>query len=440
MQPAAANAAPWLFVSDIHLDPLATSPLPPRRGVDTNEVLLRSALDEMKRVDPAPPVVVIPGDFLGHNFDRKYTKSTIAHVAELFGEAFPKAQFVLSLGNEDSACGDYVLAPNAPFLRETAAVWEPLVNRHGEAPEFLKTFPRDGFYTTKLPVPGLRAVVLDDTFWSPRFRAGCGSMDVDGGAEELDDLDRALPTGGSERAWVILHIPPGIDAFSSVHITHHLAVVPFLDTEPRNRLLSILTDRRRNVTLAVSGHAHKFAFRLIGADGPDPVPLLLLPSLSPIFRNNPMFLTVDVGADGTIRSIKEHAYGRDAWSTVGSSNDLGLREFTAPELAALRRRLEVDPDLRAEFARLYDGGARSEITTENWRGYWCAIDSMSSTDYRDCMGQRGYSFLTERGVFVVAMVLSIILLGLILVTGTILRALSRRRSRVSAANARRGDE
>ncbi len=399
MLPAAAGAAPWLFVSDVHLNPLATGARPSARGSDTNEALLRSALAEMKRVDPTPPVVVIPGDFLGHHFDSRYAKATIEHLAQSFGRAFPSAQFVLALGNEDSACGDYALGPNAAFLRETAAAWEPLVNRHGEAPEFRKTFVRDGFYTAKLPVPGLRAVVVADTFWSPRFRAGCGSS-VDGAAEELDDLDRALPPGKRDRAWVVMHIPPGVDAFSTIHLVHHLAVVPFLDTEPRNRLLAILGDKRRNVALAIAAHTHKFAFRLVAADTPEPVPMLVVPALSPIFENNPMFLTVDVGSDGTVRGIEEHAYDGDRWHDAGGSSDLGLHEFTGPALAALRRRLDAEPELRAVFARLYDGGAPPEITAANWRGYWCAIGSMGSTDYRRCEGQRGFSFLTERGLVV----------------------------------------
>jgi sphingomyelin phosphodiesterase acid-like 3 len=404
MFPSAARAAPWLFVSDIHLDPLSKDPEPSRRGADTNEALLQSALAEMKRVDPSPPVVVIAGDFLGHNFDNRYVKTTMVHIATVFGATFPNAQFVLTLGNEDSACGDYELAPNAPFLRDTAAAWEPLINRHGEAPNFVKTFSHDGFYTTSLPVPGLEAVVVTDVFWSPRFRSGCGATDQDGGAEAMNDLDRALPEGAAGKKWVLMHIPPGIDAFSTVHLLHRLAVAPFLNAAPRNRLLEILSDKRRNIALAIAGHTHKFAFRIIDAGSADPLPMLMIPALSPVFRNNPMFLTVDVGADGTLREIEDHALDRGVWDVVDGPTYLGLREFTGPTLVALRARLEDDPDLRLGFAKLYDGGARSEVTKDNWRGYWCAIEAMSSTDYRHCEGQHGYSFLTDRGIVVLAFI------------------------------------
>jgi hypothetical protein len=425
--PKAADAAPWLFVSDVHLNPLSTSADPSPLGEDTNEALLRSALAEMKRVDPAPPVVVIPGDFLGHHFVGRYAKATMAHLAQSFGRTFPDAQFVLALGNEDSACGDYVLAPDAPFLRDTAAAWEPLVNRHGEAPDFLKTFPHDGFYTAKLPVPGLRAVVLDDVFWSPLFRAACGSTGIDGAAQEVSELDRALPRGNRDKAWVLLHIPPGVDAYSTVHVVHHLAIVPFLDSVPRNRLLAILGDEQRHVALAIAGHTHKFAFRLVDADDSSPVPVLLVPGLSPILRNAPMFLTVDVGTDGTPRGIEVHAFADGVWRDLGGSKDLGLREFSGPALAQLRRRLESDPELRSVFTRLYDGGAPSEITTGNWRGYWCAIGSMSGTDYRLCEGQRGYGFLTQRGLFVGALIALAVLLAVAFGATFLVRSALRRR-------------
>jgi hypothetical protein len=410
-RPSASDAAPWLFVSDIHLNPLDRHREPPPRGYDTDFVLFRSALAEMKRVDPDPPVVVIPGDFLGHSFEVRYAKTTIDEIAREFDRTFPDAQFVPALGNEDSGCGDYALGPDSPFLRDMAVAWAPLVNRRGASPDFVKTFSHDGFYTTKLPGTNLRAVVLDDVPFSPRFRAGCGSANADVASEELDDVERAVPPGNPVKTWLLLHIPPGVDAYSTVHLMHHLAVVPFLDTVPRNRLIAILGDRRRNVSLAVAGHTHKFAFRLIGGDAPDPLPILMVPALSPIFGNNPMFLTADVDPGGTIRRVEEHAYDddrgpdderlpADRWQMAGGSADLGLRAFTGSDLAALRRRLDGDSDLQAEFARLYDGGAPPEIRSANFRSYACAINELSDTEYRHCLGEHGFLFLTGRGVIV----------------------------------------
>jgi hypothetical protein len=110
------------------------------------------------------------GDFVAHIFDPKQAVPTMRALAQEFNHAFPHAQFVLVLGNEDSSCGDYQVSPNSPFLRAVAQAWEPLVNRNGAAPGFAHTFPAYGSYVTRLPSPGLRAIVLDDVFWSPRYR------------------------------------------------------------------------------------------------------------------------------------------------------------------------------------------------------------------------------------------------------------------------------
>jgi hypothetical protein len=355
----------------------------------------------------------MPGDFLGHGRFTRSAIPTLAHIARLFGAAFPRAQFIVSLGNEDSSCGDYAAGPGASFLREAAAVWEPLVNRRGAAPGFRTTFARDGFYTATLPLRGVRAVVIDDVFASPRFRARCGSTGVDAASEALDDLEREMPPGAREKRWVVLHIPPGVDAHSTVYLTHGLAVVPFLDSAPRDRLLALLGDPRRNVALAIAGHTHKFAFRLVDAGARPPVPMLLVPALSPIFDNNPMFLTVDVGNDGTLQRIDVHAF-HDVWQLAGSTADLGLGAFTGAALVKLESRLDAEPALRAVYARLYDGGAPSEITPRHWQSYRCAISALTDSAFRRCTGQHGLGFLTLRGLVAGA---AIACAGLVLTLG-----------------------
>jgi hypothetical protein len=405
LAPVRAQAAPWLFVTDIHLDPLSRLSVPVPRGKDTNEALFRSALDAMKRADPNPPVVFITGDFLSHGFDYRLAGSTMTEIARRFGQAFPHAQFVIALGNEDSPCADYTLAPNSPFLRATAEAWAPLVNRHGAAPNFVRTFSHDGFYTTKLPLRNVRAVVINDVFWSPRYRSACGPRGTYGAAETLGDLARALPPGGSERRWVIMHIPPGIDAYSTTHLAHRLAVVPFLDPGPRAQLMELLGDPRRNVSLAIAAHIHKFSYRILGAAGPDPLPMLLVPAVSPIFYNNASFLTVDVAPDGTITNAEDHAFVYRHWRDIGGLRSLGVRSLTGKELVALQNRLDRDPALRARYASLYESGAQPEFTDRTYLGYACASVAFGVSDYRSCMGESGFSLFTRRGLAVLGVAL-----------------------------------
>jgi uncharacterized protein YjeT (DUF2065 family) len=395
---APAAAAPWLFVSDIHLKAVSKRSLPSGAGHDTNAALFASAIRAMQRTDPHPPVVVVTGDLLAHGIDRRAATATAVRVARQLGAAFPQAQFVLALGNNDSACGDYALAPNARFLRDVAAAWAPLVNRGGAAPDFARTFVRDGFYTARLPDAGLRAVVIDDVFWSPRYHAGCGAAGNVADAE-MNELLAAVQRAPGP-VWVLFHIPPGVDAFSTVQVSKGLAIVPFLAPARRDRMLAALESAPGKIVLAVGAHTHRFAYRIAGAAGARPVPMLLVPAISPVYGNAPSFLTANVDARGIPHDVEEYSYRSGAWRDTGGLRELGVTAFTAPQLLAAQARLAHDPQARATFARLYGGGGRPEIEESNWRGYWCAATAFATAPYRACAGTGGISLITGRGVAV----------------------------------------
>ena len=399
----AVLAAAWLFVSDIHLDPTSTASSPARFGSDTNAPLLESAIAEMRRVDPQPPVVVIGGDLVAHHIDRDRVVPTIASLARTFDRAFPHAQFVIALGNNDSPCGNYGISRDSPFLGAVARAWGPLVNRGGAAPAFLRTFAHDGSYTTRLPLPRTYATVVNDTGWSPRAHACEGGPSAANAA--VADLDRALTARPGERHWILMHIPPGIDAFSTVQVVHRLAVVPLLDPGYRRHFEAAVGAPQADVSLVVAAHIHRFAYRILGAHGPHPVPLLAIPSISPVYGNAPAFLTVDVAGDGTVENVEEHAFVRGAWEDAGGTRTLGLRTFTAAGLAGLQARLADDEPLRAAFARLYGGDRRSEINAGNWRAYWCAATELGVAPFKRCLGAGGYRIVTQRGLIVLGIVL-----------------------------------
>jgi hypothetical protein len=401
--PLPARAAdPWLFVNDVHFDPRLHQPYPVvHGGADTNGALLDSLLAEMHRVAPNPPVIVMAGDFVAHNLRRSDALPTMVAMAERFNRSFPHAQFVMALGNEDSPCGDYAVAANSSFLRLVANAWAPLVNRNGAAPDFLRTFPHYGFYTAKLPLAGARAVVVDNAFWSALYHDGCG-VGGEPTPESFAELEAALTPHGTERRWLVMHIPPGIDASSTVHRAHRLAIVPFLRPGPRETVLGLIDDPARRIEVVITGHVHRFAFRLIDRKNSTPVPLLISPAVSPIFGNLPSFLSVDVAPDGVIRNIEEHSFFERGWRDIGGFGTLGASEFSGPALVNLQRRLERDPALRDKYAALYMGGAPyPDMDASNWRSYWCAATEFNSTVYRDCLDEGGFSFLTRRGLAVV---------------------------------------
>jgi hypothetical protein len=199
---------------------------------------------------------------------------------------------------------------------------------------------------------------------------------------------------------VILHIPPGIDGYSTVELTHHLAIVPFLDPAPRERLLALIADPAHHVALVLAGHTHKFSYRIIERPDHGLIPLLTVPSVSPIFRNAPAFLTADVAPGGVLANVEDYALVDGNWRDIGGLPALGVTTVTGEHLAGLQRRLETSPALRAIDYRLYESGAPPEIGEWNWRDYWCVATTFSATTYRACVGESGFSVFTRRGIWV----------------------------------------
>lgn len=427
---AESAAAHWLVISDIHIAPWMRKRTPSSYGHDTNPTLLESLIAQVKRTEPDPPVVIIPGDFLGHGFGLANAAAEMAVLARRFDAAFPHAQFVIALGNNDSDCGDYEVAIDGPFLRAVARAWRPLVDRRGAAPDFARTFAHDGGYVATLPVPHLRAVVVNDVYDSIRYRNRCGTGSPAG--TSLGDLDRALRGGPPQaRAWIVTHVPPGIDAFSTAYYVHHLFVVPFMRPGAREHLVRTIDDPRNRVDLVIAGHTHHFSYRLsdAGPEGRD-VPILVAPSVSPILGNAPSYLTLDVDAAGGVRNVAETSYLAGAWRRVGDLASEGVAAFSAPELARYQARLERDPALDARYERLYMGGAPSEITPKNFRVYWCAATALGASAEQACTASGGFGVFTARALIVAAVLAMLVLACAIALTRAVLRR--RRRPRHGA--------
>lgn len=428
--------ARWLVIADVHFDPFSRRRAPSRPGSDTNEALLASLFTELRRTIPNPPVVVIAGDFLRHGMPNADATGAMVNLARRFDRLFPHAQFVITLGNNDSDCGDYHVQLGGTFLHRVALAWAPLVDRRGAAPDFVRTFSRDGSYVARLPLLHRRAVVVNDIYDTVRYRDACGTGNP--AATSLGTLARMLASAPrDDRNWIVTHVPPGIDAFSTARLAHGLVVVPFLRPGARERLVGLIDDPANRTALVITGHTHHFAFRLSDASGPGKdrldVPILVAPSVSPIFRNAPAFLTLDVSPDGIVDDVTETAFDGTAWRRIDDLASVGATPFAPGPLERYQRRLAKDAELRGRYIRMYAGGAPPEIDAGNWRIYWCAATSMTAAAMRACTDAGGLSVFTGRGLAGLALLL---LLAVLAGTGIAFVLRRRRRLRRSLAASR----
>lgn len=416
-----ALTQPWLIVSDLHVEPFDRSPQVSDYGADTNWALLDSTIAAMRKTEPNPAVVVIPGDFLAHHFDSKVHAAN-AHLAAAaaaeqemraiesrFARAFPRAQFVIAMGNNDDPCGDYSTAPDTAYLSQVARIWQPLVDRGSAAPDFVRAFSHGGYYAAKLPGGKVRAIVLNSVYWSILYHP-CNGAGSGAGAAQLKWLQTQLaPRNG--RAIVVMHIPPGVDG-SSTLLTHRFLVVPFLQGGADAAFERIMSASRARVPFAIAGHLHLNDFRLAGG-----VAMLIAGSVSPVYHNNPSFIRALVSSDGTLQDYRMYGYDIDsgAWAQVlDFDRAYGTSAFDTAALSSVHERLEDDPNLRSIWEHASSAGSADlRIDRGNWLAFWCA-QTGSGSAYTTCAGDRRRAAVLPLGLALAGIVAILIVIAIVL--------------------------
>jgi sphingomyelin phosphodiesterase acid-like 3 len=426
----AASPQAWIVLSDLHFDPfaqphlvdrLAAAPpdrwrsifstgdvaVPSSRGSDTNDALLESTLDGARNAVPDPRVVIVAGDFLAHDFRTKFDRTakvhddaayaafvdkTIAFLAWELQAAFPRAHLLPVIGNNDNACADYQSTPHDAFLAHMAAAWAASVGA-ADPNAFIAQFSTGGYYTVPLPVAHAQAIVVNDVFWSVKYKNACGDPKADPGGDELrwmQSTQAAIAPGTP--VWVIAHMPPGIDVYATLHAAAGSAPVPFLTDRFNDAFLTAL-DSGSTVVMSIAGHTHMDSFRTIGPDASTlRAPMLVVPSVSPIFGNAPAFTVLEV--DDTSAQVEdEQVYiltksSADDWRwhrEYDFDSVYGHGPIDAADLWRVQQAIFDDERVRRRFEEDYQSGdGIAPITDTTWRAYWCANVALTVTEYTAC--------------------------------------------------------
>ena len=462
--PAQARSAPGdtqtaqvLLVSDIHFDPfwdpgkvekLAAAPIeqwsailaspdspdrPQRaadlertchlRGQDTTYPLLRSSLAAMRSRAAGPSFVVLSGDLVAHAFGCQFhavlpnarptdypvfVEKTMQFVLLKLRSAFPGKPVFAAMGNNDTDCGDYQIDAHSAFLRALApAMTEDIHGPEHEAA--LSSFAAEGDYSAALPAPfrRTRLLVLDDLFASAKYASCAGKAAPQAGRAQIAWLLRQLQAARRKRlqVWVVGHIPPGIDPYSTALKSPRLCAgqppVVFLGS---NALASTLQDFGGVVRLAVFGHTHMDEIRLLSpgssARSGSAVAVKVIPSISPVDGNRPSFVVAQ--ADPASAALKDYqviaASNKTGFATRwGEEYDFGRQyhesAFDAASVARLIRTFAADRFAAASASQsyiqdFYIGAPASELKPF-WPQYVCALANTSAGAYRSCACNTG---------------------------------------------------
>ena len=435
LQPA--QAAELLLLSDIHLNPIADKTLtdrlavaPPEQwvpildqgverhsayGEDSDWKLMRAAFAAMK-AQPKPDAVVITGDFLAHRFRalfdataadhsdaafHRFTIATMGFIALQLRATFPTTPILTVLGNNDDDCGEYVLQPGGSFLADTAPIAASLAGAAGDD-AFRQSWRTLGNYIVPLPgVANTSLIGLNTNFFSTHYKNACGApSDGNPAAMSLSWLKSVLAEAEAAHRKVMLayHIPPGVDAFSSLRsgASCPMTPVPMFAPAYGDALHAILARYRDTITASFAGHTHMDGFRLLSDNGNAFGFVLMTPGISPNVGQNPAFRRVTIDTDGGLIDQSTYYLANLPDAVLGATpqwrlemafdKTFGLSRIDVANLGTLSRRLGSDQATRRQWVDAYgvQGPARATVTPQNFAVYRCTAASDRSDDVARC--------------------------------------------------------
>lgn len=424
----------FIWISDIHFNPLADPTLADKLatadiaqwqsilanssskfstfGQDTNWRLLASAISAIKTTAPNPAFTIVTGDFLFHHFRERFEQSasvhddaafhsfvlkTIAFVASQLKQMAPSQPVFISLGNNDSDCGDYLLQPDGEFLRGTLPVVADLL---GAPAASLSDWTKYGVYS--VPHPSLRRyriIAVNTVLFSARYRNTCGNTPDDPGEKLISWLDAELLKAkqNREKAWLIYHIPPGIDGFATTR--HDNIGVPFWKARYAEEFDRLLSRYHETVATNLAGHTHMDDFRLLNVSTPHRSLVLITPGLSPNVNQNPAFRVVQFQRNGALTDestyylsnlLAAEKGAKLEWKLEYSFDQLwGFRQLNYQNFEKLYRRIDASPEVRKRWTELYsvsrpEGGS---ITDQSFWALHCASGYNAVSEYQACLSQ-----------------------------------------------------
>ena len=439
--PSGANAAQlpftigagqgvFLHLSDIHFNPFADQTIVRRliaapveqwaaifraskntpfwdKNQDTTFPLFTSMLAATK--GPTYDYVLNTGDVLSHDFKDEFIKAggteseyagfvikTMRFVDRMLKANFRGTPLIEVLGNNDATCDDYSLAPNDPMLPAVARNLSAVTRR----PEALHQYMMGGSYAVPHPrVPRHEIVVLSDVFLSQKYRDTCGQTGTDPGSAELSWLEWTLYQAklAGKTVTLAMHIPPGIDSYSSSrNSVCPLKVVSFWQDAYVRRFLALVARYKDQVRIAFAGHTHMDDFRAIAdANGAPLLATRITPAVTPLFGNNPAFTAVLYSR--TDASVADYAVFWLAnlakvgpgvapeWTLLYTFKDTyKAAGYDAASLAALSKSIKTDDAVRASFLRYFAVAGQSAINAANLGIYLCAQTSITPEAFQSC--------------------------------------------------------
>jgi len=436
------NNFPVVVFSDVHFNPFydpslfpvlvdteptewanifktSTITTPSTWGNDTNYPLFILALSNIRQNLEASPLIIFTGDILGHKFSQMFyalyygsqgvpaipdaaavaametfADKTVDFFTEQVRSTVGNIPVMFAIGNNDSY-EDH--GPDSTFLSNTAEYfYANFLTGTVDHQAFLDTFKKGGYYSAEPPGTNLLVIEINTVPFSPYYPVGDTSNAV---AAELAWFDSQLAQAkaGGKKVWLLIHIPPGADIYStaqSVDNNGHIAgAVMMWNQDYQASFLQILSKYPGIIALTLAGHTHMDEYRIQSSSDV----IEITPSISPRSGNDPAFRVFTFSHDTfkptDYRTLNyELAINPEQFNNYYTfSTEYAMQDSLGDSLAQLFPALVTDNAKQTLYQGHYYSGHNysiptfNPITNTNWPVYWCGIGHMNEQGFFDCV-------------------------------------------------------
>ncbi|MEE3623109.1 metallophosphoesterase [Nitrospirillum sp. BR 11752] len=452
-----AEPAPFLVVSDLHFNPLDDASLAARLdaapakdwpaildsaadrrlspfGRDSNWFLLRSAFAAMRQAQRHPAYILHTGDMLAHDFRdtfeetlpahkgddaayRAFALKTVTVLLETLRQTFPGVPVLTALGNNDSYCGDYAVAPNGPFLADTLPLltqgFGPGLGGGADQAAIARDWRLAGNYVIRHPtLKGVRIVSFDTVPLARKYKNSCGRPGDTPQDTTLAWLHQALADAkaAGDSVWLITHVVPGIDSYATASawakagkeavtagqpVPACTAPVELFAPGMEARFEAEMAPYHDIVKVLFAGHVHMDDLRLVGPSGAG-VPVLVTPAVSPVYQQSPAFKLGVAAADGSVAHLTTYYLANLAegpslrtarWlPEYDTARAWGTQTLTPQALRGIIAHIRDSGPVQARYRAIYSVARpeASAMTPDNQPLYLCALDQTLVDGYTRC--------------------------------------------------------
>lgn len=422
----APNTGNVLLLSDLHFNPFANPQLvtalanadysqweaifaaagtaiTTKYSSETDYGLLNSTLKEIYHTNDHPDFIILSGDFLAHNFNENYVQTsgdqtqygldqfvakTISFVGWELDRLYPNTPVYFTLGNNDSYTGDYTCIPDGEFLHTTAdSFFQYYIKDETNHDAFYGAYPVWGYYTVVPPLANnARIIVINTNYFSPKYVNPAGQNPAQ---QQLAWLDAQLAASQSkgEKVWIIGHIPPGVDVYSTLNNTQKTVKTMWQEADIDAYIKEAQT-YSKTIQATFAGHTHMDDFRLVTDDQANPVTFVhITPAITPVFGNNPAFqvMTYDRNTfamlDYQTYYINMTASSRQWASEYDFDQTYNQSSIDPISLGKVANSIQTDATVRTNYITNYGVSIQPAQIANIWQAYLNGILHLTAGSY-----------------------------------------------------------